>query len=510
MARGFREWMRRALSEGISEDPDTAAVLHGMLFGERSEMPEAWEEWFRRTGTLHLFAVSGQNVGVLAVAGLLVMRLGGLQRWRWGWGLIPALGLYTLATGADPSAVRAWVMASLVLAAWALDRPVLVVQLLAAAGMGILLGDPSQILDIGFQLSFAVVAALALLTPPLFGWMRGFWAPDPLVPRAWWHPVRRALETPRLAVLGCAAGSVAAFAGSAPLCAWHFHLVTPSGIPVNILVVPLASAVVVVGAMAVALFPVSAALASVCNNANWLAARALVAAVQAGAGLPGAAFHVGEPGAGWGGAQPRVTVLAVGSGQAAVVESEAGVDLFDTGSRDDGRFAVGPCLRWLGVNQLRSAWLSLGNAGHIGGAPLVLESVAVEEVWTPGLKHRSPFVRRLPERAVRRLRAASAGQIVERGAWRWRVLWPESVPAGPLAEDRCLVARLESGAGSVLFAGDIGATVEAMLAARGGEMQADIVVKGLHPREDCLTGAFLDAVRPRFVLFAGAVTRTRD
>ena len=118
------------------------------------------QESFRKTGTLHLFAVSGQNLAVVAGLLLWILALTGAVRWRWAWLTLPAVFLFCLATGMEASAQRAFVMISVLYLGWIFGRPVDPANWLGLALLALLLWDPVQVLDPGFQLSFLVVAGL--------------------------------------------------------------------------------------------------------------------------------------------------------------------------------------------------------------------------------------------------------------------------------------------------------------------------------------------------------------
>jgi predicted membrane metal-binding protein len=106
-----RDWAYDRLQLGLEDDPRMADFLAGMLIGYRQEIPADFEQDFRRTGTLHVFAVSGQNIAEMVVVALILLQLCGLVRWRWAWTLVPIVLLYCLLTGSPASAVRATVMA---------------------------------------------------------------------------------------------------------------------------------------------------------------------------------------------------------------------------------------------------------------------------------------------------------------------------------------------------------------------------------------------------------------
>ena len=118
-----RDWAYARLQIGLEDDPRMADFLAGMLIGYRQEIPTDIEQDFRRTGTLHVFAVSGQNIAEMVVVALILLQLCGLVRWRWAFLIAPIVLLYCLLTGSPASAVRATFMALAILLAWRLGRP---------------------------------------------------------------------------------------------------------------------------------------------------------------------------------------------------------------------------------------------------------------------------------------------------------------------------------------------------------------------------------------------------
>ncbi|NJK92979.1 MAG: ComEC family competence protein [Blastochloris sp.] len=91
LAYHLREHMLAVLTLGLEEDPQISGLMAGMLFGYKEGITEDLEEAFRSTGTLHLFAVSGQNVGLILGIMILVLQVSGVLRWRWAWILLPLL-----------------------------------------------------------------------------------------------------------------------------------------------------------------------------------------------------------------------------------------------------------------------------------------------------------------------------------------------------------------------------------------------------------------------------------
>ncbi|MGC9451845.1 MAG: ComEC/Rec2 family competence protein, partial [Oceanipulchritudo sp.] len=168
------------------------------------------------------------------------------------WRILPALAgtwSYVWLTGASPSAVRAGIMISCLGLARCLFRQPHLFPALALSAWIVLLVDPAQLFQLGFQLSYGVVAAILLVGLPLAGHLRSvLFRPDwHRQPRPRW---RHATEKGAGWALDLACVSISAAIGSMPLIVQHFHLFTPGGTLVGILLNPLASLVVMAGCLA--------------------------------------------------------------------------------------------------------------------------------------------------------------------------------------------------------------------------------------------------------------------
>src|ERR1035441_10217753 len=141
--------------------------------------------------------------------------------------LIPLIWFYTGLTGWPASAIRATVMLSVVLIGWALRRPSDLINSLFAAALIILIWEPRQLFQAGFQLSFFVVLCIILILPALRELGRRLTAPDPLLPEELRPRWRRPLQVPAEYVGDLSLTSLAAWIGSLPLVAYYFHIVTP-------------------------------------------------------------------------------------------------------------------------------------------------------------------------------------------------------------------------------------------------------------------------------------------
>ncbi|MEY2480652.1 MAG: competence protein ComEC [Verrucomicrobiota bacterium] len=166
-AQKSRDWMQRTLCRGLDDSPDVEGLISGMVLGLRHQTPEDIEEPFQQTGTLHLFAVAGLHVGIVARLLWILATVARLPR-KWAAALIiPALFFYAAITGLHTSSVRAALMSAVLLGGFLIERKVLPLNSLAAAAVLILCWDTNELFSIGFQLSFAVVGGILLLTTNL-------------------------------------------------------------------------------------------------------------------------------------------------------------------------------------------------------------------------------------------------------------------------------------------------------------------------------------------------------
>ena len=140
--------------------PDRAALTRGLVIGDDRDEPPAMVQRFRDAGLSHLTAVSGQNVALLlAAAGPLLRRLRPATRWAATLGLI---AWFVVLTRAEPSVLRAGVMAALAATAFVLGRQAEPLRLLAVAVIGLLLVDPLLAWSVGFWLSVGATAGVVV------------------------------------------------------------------------------------------------------------------------------------------------------------------------------------------------------------------------------------------------------------------------------------------------------------------------------------------------------------
>src|SRR5438045_4889288 len=287
-----REWMQRMLIRDLEDSPDVVGLICGTSLGLRHQTHDDIEEPFQQTGTLHLFAVAGLHVGIVARLLWTFAMVLRLPRKVATALIIPLLFFYAAITGLHTASVRAAVMSALLLGGIFFDRKVLALNSLAAAAFLILLFDSNQLFTSGFQLSFAVVGAIVLLADPMFVRFERIVAPDAFLPRQLLSRVRRISATVGRGLARGASVSLSAWMASLALIYWYFYLITPVSLLANLLVVPIAYFVLALAMLSLIVVPLSSGFAIVFNNANWLPSRAVLYLVNFFSFLPARAGYL--------------------------------------------------------------------------------------------------------------------------------------------------------------------------------------------------------------------------
>jgi competence protein ComEC len=171
----FRRRIAKAIEHRAPETEGT--IIKAMILGDQREIPQEVMEKFNRTGTTHIIAISGFNVGIVALFSLWLIRpLLKSSQWILLRGNVTALSTsfailivvgYTFIAGAGLSVVRASLMVVAFMISLLLNRDRDLTNTLALAALLILIISPSSLFSISFQLSFSAVAAILFMAPRL-------------------------------------------------------------------------------------------------------------------------------------------------------------------------------------------------------------------------------------------------------------------------------------------------------------------------------------------------------
>ena len=539
-----------AFEAGLS--PTHAALAKALALGDTGALSPAQREHWATAGIAHLLSVSGLHVAMVA------LMVGGWARYILGflpgagdryslralsaWCALPPIVAFCFLTGAHPAAVRATIMAGGAFLGIALRTPSAVANAWGVAGAAMLLADPMAIYDVGFILSFAAVAALVwLVRPPPDLAAEG--QPQPVWPQKMLRHVRASWQV-----------SLAATCVTAPITAAVFHRVSWVAPAVNLIAVPIGSAVATPWALlAAVLAPRAGWLQEVCmrpltwvlggldglagyvGQMRWASLdvppptpwevafyagvvasaylwrahhrRAVALAAVAGLGL---ASCVGwRIAARTGDGYLWVRHIYVGQGDATLVTlPQGGTVLVDgggsirQGGRDPGRVSVAPTLRRLNIHRIQWLVLTHPHPDHINGLLYIASAWPVERLLLGGGGADFASVQELQKRVEQ-----NGGQVVRLKDLPAQVTWegvqvallhPRSEggdchPSLPL-NDNSVVLRMQWGERSILLAGDIEKRAEAMLTL--SKMTADILKVGHHGSRTSSTLAFLQALHP--------------
>lgn len=504
----LRERIARAIADAAPAGP-SVTVLQGLSVGVRGQMPDALWDAFAVTGLAHLMAISGLHVTGCAVAVLALLRFASrippLARVR-ARILVEAVvvtgvtAAYAVLSGASVPALRTLAAVALFAVLRGLRRALGAAYALAAAAFILVSCDPLAASSAGFWLSFVATAALFAVAGAGRGWSG------------------RIVEFSRAqaAITILLAPILAASFGRLSLVA---PLANAVAIPVfAVLILPAVLAGTVVAAtspdasgfiwrtLAAALDHAWPALEAVATwpFAAWSPAEqpllASVAAVALGfaalllpiAGLRLAtiavvtSITVGGAGQVDAGAF-RLTVVDVGQGLAAVVETDGHAMVFDAGPRwrsggAAARFSLVPLLRAHGVRDVDLLVVSHDDADHAGGVETLARSIPVVQVMAaPGSR-------------------LAAGETCESGmAWNWdgvefRVVHPPAGFDGSDNDRSCALIVAGAGGSALLLADPESAAEEAIAA---GHIAADVALLPHHGSRSSSSVALVEAVRAR-------------
>ncbi|MHB8719518.1 MAG: ComEC/Rec2 family competence protein [Candidatus Dormibacteria bacterium] len=520
------EQARRALAAAVTATvPEPiATLLLGVALGIHQGLPGTVRAPLQNAGLVHLVAVSGLKVALLAA---LIAALGRARRWPRRLTVISTvalLGTYVVVSGAGVAAIRSSlvVLAGLLLARDG-RRPDAVALLALCAAL--LLGlDPAVATDVSFQLSFLGTAGILILAAPLASRLPG--------PRA---------VAEALAVTGAAQLATVSVTGGT------FGVVSLVAPFANTLVLPLLPIVIVLGGGGAAL---TAFLPGVGPALGWLplqvaalATQAILAVAEGASAIPLAAVAVpswpaawtwacagawAAAGAAWllrgrgRGGRPavsglamaalagavaagvagatsagaatgmRVTVLAVGNGTAVLVRpAGGGLVLVDTGA--DSAALLAALGRTVSLLDRRLDAVVLTATDHASGGAVA----ALSGHYAVGaLVVSQPLPRALEDAAASLAGAGTAVTAVGEDAWTLGGARFRCLPSAPAPVAPCVLEVSDAGA-SLLVTGSLPITAQDEVSGmQGSRLRADLVVG---PPAIALDPALLAAARPSLV-----------
>jgi ComEC/Rec2-related protein len=257
--------MQRPLLAGSSGE--RRAVLIGIVLGDDQAVPKSLRDRFRASGLYHLLAVSGQNVALVAGGALILAVVAGAPRWLGHVAALAGIAAYVLAVGPQPSVLRAGVVGALGSFAWLAARQRDRWHFLLLAALVLLAWNPYALLDSGFELSFAAVAAIFTLVPPALRLLEGY----PTLPG----------KLPQVLTVAAVCGTV-----TAPILWFRFHQIPLLTVPANALAEPAMPPLLALALIAACVDPVSPGVAGILAWLAGLCAAYIALCARLIGGLP--------------------------------------------------------------------------------------------------------------------------------------------------------------------------------------------------------------------------------
>ena len=514
--------------------PEPYSSLFGsIIFGMKgSPIPDEIKNNYQKSGVVHILVASGQQVSILI--GVCLLAFSALRMPAALVLIITSFITWSFAamTGFGASILRAAIMGQIMIAGKTFDRDGDFLNSLCLSALVLLVMDPYNLFDIGFQLTFLATWALVYAAPLINKTLQKY------LPKYVALPVSIAMA-PVLA--------------TSPISAYNFSQLTPVAFLSNIIVVPMAEMLTVLGFISTAAGLLVPFLSYVLDGFIFAMIYVLDGSITFFSHLPGAYTYIEKPDFIWimlyyaflvylmikakkdelipgfrrwkyrillffaifvffntisSFSQSRgellITFIDVGQGDSILVETpDERKVLIDAGPK-----TVVPFLHTKGINSLDMVVLTHPHDDHAGGLPAVLQEIKVKEVLDTALPYESyayrNFLRLINENRIK-YNIAKAGQFIDLGDVKASILGPpEQFIEGTLSDpnNNSIVIRLVYGKTSFMLTGDLAFEGEKEIMDKGYDIKSDVLKIGHHGSATSTSDEFLDEVRPKVAVIS--------
>ena len=520
-------------------DPAATGLLMGLLAGDRSGIPEALRSDFQRSGLVHVLAISGFHVVLLAGLLMTFLKATGLPHRIVRVVGILLLAIYVPVTGGSPAVTRAVIMFAVPQVGMLFQRPAGALNSLGVALIFILLPNPQVLWNPGFQLSAA--ATVGIILGSSHNPLRAL--PEGLSKNRLWGKFQSFILEPTYT-------TICATLATAPFLIYHFKTLAPLAWLGNIIIVPLISWGMEAGLFAL-LSPFDFLTETFCSAASVMLRSASLltrllsdssaASVTVGpyppfvlllmgfvfallpstrrSRLGGILFVLGIlffsclyfvcsyrdvtlPS--W-----KLTAIDIGQGDAILITTPSGRNiLIDSGPndrRDSGKDIIVPYLRHMGILNLDALVVTHADADHFGGVLGIVGSFPVKELWVSECARLEPKPAWIKTMAVALERGIPLRDIGRGFTWsdnsmEIRALHPVSAGTCGETNEESITFRVKGLGHSAVLTGDLTVAGEKKILRSHAFLKSDVLKLGHHGSKTSSSRSFLRAVGPKLAL----------
>lgn len=521
-----------------------AAFIKAIIAGDRSELPPEWEPIFQDAGVMHILAISGLHVGIIATFLFNIFNFWSFfkknERLKYII-IIIILLVYAAITGFRPSVSRATLMFITFLIAKYINRPYHQYSSIFLAALLILFYQPLLLFDAGFLLSFTVTFFIILLYPLL----------------------QEKLDFLPNYLSESLAISLSAWLGMAPLSAYYFYKISLIAIWANLIIVPLVSIILILGLISIIGSFLLISFAQLTAHLSEILINLLLSFTKFFSSLPYAYHYIAQPHiyqtisyyfllivmayilinwpkldvnkrkfVFWGTMAVIIAMLSahlfpfsqlfslhfinVGQGDSILIETPLNKKiLIDGGGTpfndfDVGKHTVVPYLRRLGINQIDILVLTHPDLDHLEGLVTVLKEMKVGMVMDSGIDSKDPVYQQFlslirSDNGIIYSKVKAGDLIALEPGLEILILNPMNPSTYYQENDfnnQSIVLKLRYKNVSFLLTGDIEESAEINLLSWQEQLKSDVLKVAHHGSITSSSKLFLNRVQPKVAIIS--------
>jgi len=249
-----------------------AQIMKAMLLGDKVFLSKEIQELYKDVGIAHVLAISGLHISVIAGVLWWLLKRIGLNKNLQSIIVVVILWMYAALTGFSVSITRSAIMMSIIIIGTLIEEKPDPITSWSFAALVLLVYNNLYLWDIGFQLSFVAVGSLILLTP--------FFRKIYIIP----EKIRNYI-----------APMIAVTLGTTPVIAYYYYVISPIGILMNLLLIPLITIVVIIGFIAMLISPIHLLLAKGIIGSAYYLLKIIEKSSQLALKIPFSTLIIGRP-----------------------------------------------------------------------------------------------------------------------------------------------------------------------------------------------------------------------